>query len=299
MDNLDLLLTSWLRSLRAERKSEATVRTYRNGVEAFLKWASGQDRSPELTRAQVRAFLDDLQSAGAAPATAKARYQALRRFSTWLAAEGEIDSDDLLTLKAPKVDVPVVDPLSDAELAALLKTCATKSLVDLRDLALLRVMFETGARAGEVAALKLDDVDLDAKGGMGQVTIRRGKGGQGRRVPIGPEAVGALDKYIRARRTHRLANTDALWLGGKGGTFGYDGLYRSLGLRAKRAGIEGFHPHRLRHTAAHRWLAAGGSETGLLAVAGWKRPDMLLRYTRAQAEDRAAAEAQSLNLGAL
>ena len=54
-------------------------------------------------------------------------------------------------------------------------------------------------------------------------------------------------------------------------------------MRAEMAGVAGFHPHRLRHTAAHRWLAKGGSEGGLMAVAGWTRPDMLLRYTKAQA----------------
>jgi hypothetical protein len=55
----------------------------------------------------------------------------------------------------------------------------------------------------------------------------------------------------------------------------------------------------MRHTAAHRWLAAGGSEGGLMAVAGWTRPDMLMRYTKAQAASRAAAEARTLNLGEL
>jgi integrase len=59
------------------------------------------------------------------------------------------------------------------------------------------------------------------------------------------------------------------------------------------------HPHLLRHTAADRWLTAGGSEGGLMAVAGWTRPDMLLRYTRARAEQRAADEARRLNLGDL
>jgi integrase len=70
-------------------------------------------------------------------------------------------------------------------------------------------------------------------------------------------------------------------------------------MRADQAGIAGFHPHRLRHTAAHRWLAAGGSEGGLMAVAGWTRPDMLMRYTKAQAAARAADEARKLNLGEL
>ena len=70
-------------------------------------------------------------------------------------------------------------------------------------------------------------------------------------------------------------------------------------MRAEMAGVKGFHPHMLRHTAAHRWLAKGGSEGGLMAVAGWTRPDMLLRYTKAQASARAAEEAQRLNLGEL
>lgn len=70
-------------------------------------------------------------------------------------------------------------------------------------------------------------------------------------------------------------------------------------MRARRAGIPGFHPHILRHTAAHRWLAAGGSEGGLMAVAGWTRPDMLARYPQARASERAAEEARRLNLGEL
>jgi site-specific recombinase XerD len=53
---------------------------------------------------------------------------------------------------------------------------------------------------------------------------------------------------------------------------------------------------KLRHTAAHRWLAAGGPEGGLMAVAGRTRPDMLMRYTKAQASARVADEARALNL---
>ena len=53
----------------------------------------------------------------------------------------------------------------------------------------------------------------------------------------------------------------------------------------------------LRHTAAHRWLAAGGTEGGLMAVAGWSSREMLDRYARATAAERAAAEARNLNLG--
>lgn len=65
------------------------------------------------------------------------------------------------------------------------------------------------------------------------------------------------------------------------------------------AGIKGLHPHKLGHTAAHRWLAHGGSESGLMAIAGWTRTDMLVRYTRVHAAERAELEARRLNLGNL
>src|ERR671911_1855703 len=69
--------------------------------------------------------------------------------------------------------------------------------------------------------------------------------------------------------------------------------------RAERVGVKGFRPHRLRYTAAHRWLAASGSASGLMAIAGWSRADMLVRYDRARVSERAADEARRLDLGAI
>jgi integrase len=189
----------------------------------------------------------------------------------------------------------VIEPLTDDELRTLIKACAGSNIRDRRDEALVRFMVETGARAGETVGLLVADVDLHA----GTAIVRRGKGGKGRIVPFGPFTSRAIDRYMRLRRSHRLAATPWLWLGDRGKPFVYDGLHKTLRYRAALAGIPNFHPHRLRHTAAHRWLAAGGSEGGLMAVAGWTRPDMLMRYTQARAAERAAAEARELNLGDL
>jgi integrase len=73
----------------------------------------------------------------------------------------------------------------------------------------------------------------------------------------------------------------------------------ALKKRAEAAGINGFHLHLLRSTAATRWLRAGGSEGGLMAMAGWSTRAMLDRYTGASAAERAAAEARNLRLGEL
>jgi integrase len=109
----------------------------------------------------------------------------------------------------------------------------------------------------------------------------------------------SIDRYLRLRRSRRLAHTDALWLGGGGQQFRYHGLDTTMKRRAAAAGITGFHLHLLRNTAATRWLAAGGSENGLMAVAGWSSREMLDGYAKASASDRAAAEARKLNLGDL
>lgn len=289
------MLQSWELALRAERKSPQTVRAYGDGVRRFLSWCATEDHAPVLDRPTVSAFIAGLLDAGAEAATARNRQLSLRRFSAWLLDEGETTSDELIGAKPPKLDVKVVDPLTDPQIKALIAACAGSDMRARRDEAIVRLMIETGARAGEVVALGLSDLNLPA----GTAVVRRGKGGKGRVVPFGAQTTRAIDRYIRARRTHRLADTDALWLGDRGKEFSYDALHKTLADRAATAGITGFRPHRLRHTAAHRWLAAGGSEGGLMAVAGWTRPDMLMRYTKAQAESRAADEARRLNLGDL
>jgi integrase len=90
-----------------------------------------------------------------------------------------------------------------------------------------------------------------------------------------------------------------LWLGGGGQSFSYHGLVRATKGRAELAGIKGFHLHKTRHTFATRWLAASGSEGGLMAVAGWSSREMIDRYTAATASERAADEARTLGLGDL
>jgi site-specific recombinase XerD len=295
IDDLRDLLNSWKLHLQAERKSVQTVKTYTDGVKRFIHWADQEGVPPLLDRPTVNAFVAGLLDAGAEAATARSRQLALRRFSAWLAEEGEINTDHLLNLKPPKLDSKIVPELSEDQLKALLRACKGTEFWERRDEAIIRLMIETGARAGEVINMEVDDVDLT----NGAAVIRRGKGGKGRGVPIGPQTCRAIDRYLRLRKSHRLAGTPNLWLGDRGKGLGYHGLYDTLVYRAKLAGIEDFHPHVLRHTAAGRWLARGGSEGGLMAVAGWSRRDMIDRYTRASSERRAADEARKLNLGDL
>jgi integrase len=293
--NLELLGESWARSLRAERKSPQTVRVYTGSLQVFIAWCALDGREPVLNRDNVRDFTVAISDKGASPATCNVRYRALHRFGAWLAEEGELEHNPLAGMTPPKRDRKVVPKIGDDECRALLKACQGKTFRDRRDEAVVRLALETAARAEEICSLQMDDIDLRHE----RAVIRRGKGGKGRVVPFGPQTARALDRYLRLRRGHPLAGTPALWLGERGRGFGYYGLYDALKARAEMAGIKGFHPHRLRHTAASRWLQAGGTEGGLMSIAGWASRDMLSRYVEDTAAERAAEESRRLNLGDL
>lgn len=293
-DDLETLLPSWELALRAERKSPATITSYRKGVVQFVAWAKGAGVPAHLDRRTVRGFLVYLMDEkGVEPNTAVSRLRGLRRMGAWMVEEGELEHNPVEDVKPPTVPKKVVEPLADDEVRALLATCKGTAFPDRRDDALIRFMAETGARAAEALSLAVADVDLL----QGVAVIRSGKGGKGRVVPYSSKTAQAMDRYRRARAKHPRADSPNFWLGDRGHLFGYQGLYTALETRSKRAGIAHVHPHRLRHTAAHRWLSAGGSEQGLMAVAGWEGPQMLGRYTKARATDRAINESRNLNLG--
>ena len=111
----------------------------------------------------------------AEPNTAIARQKGVRRFSAWLADEGEVEIDPLLGLKRPTEVRKVVEALDDDQLRRLFDACKGKTFTHRRDEAVVRLLAETGARAGEVIDLGVADVDL----GRGRAVVRRGKGGKG------------------------------------------------------------------------------------------------------------------------
>lgn len=265
-------------------------------MNSFLRWCERAGTPPELTKTNAQGWIADLLDGGAQAKTADTWLGGLKRYAAWLAEEGEIPADPLFRMPAPKLDSKIIRPLSEDELKLLLKACHGNTLRDRRDEAILRLMLETGTRADETVDLKVEDLDL----ARGLIVVTRGKGGKGRTSPFGPQTATALDRYMRLRRQQPNADSAQLFIGaGQVKTFSYSGLAKTMRRRAESAGIQGFHLHRMRHTAATRWLAAGGSEGGLMTVAGWSSQQMLDRYTRATASERATAESRKLNLGDL
>ena len=132
-----------------------------------------------------------------------------------------------------------------------------------------------------MAGLQTGRIDLS----LG-VAIVLGKGKKFRTVPYGDKTTAALDRYRRQRIRHEDSDLSAWWLGRKG-ALGESGIGQMLNRRAEEAGLPSVHPHMFRHSFAHQWLAAGGNEGDLQRIAGWSSPQMLQRYGRSAADQRA------------
>jgi site-specific recombinase XerD len=179
-DQAAALVPTWQLALRAEDKTPATIQVYTYGVRTYLTWCTARAAAP-MTRISLNTWITEMLDAGAAAGTARARQLAMRRFTAWLIVVGRLPADPFLGIKGPKQHHPLVIPLTDEELRALLHTCTAPThrpdepLHHRRDEAIIRLMLETDIRVGELIALQLNDVDLLS----GLVTIRRGKGGRG------------------------------------------------------------------------------------------------------------------------
>jgi site-specific recombinase XerD len=300
---IDEAIPSYRRHLRAGGRTDATVdRTYVPHLQKFNRFLveRGMPRDVRaIRREHIEAYIEYLATeavgrksrAGLRPASLSLAYRSIRPFWKWLLEEDEIERSPMERMKAPIVPVEAPPIIREDQMLALLKTCEGTGFDERRDMALLRLLYDTGMRRGECAGLKIEDVDWER-----DVVAVFGKARRVRACPFGKQTAKALDRYLRLRARHPQGDEPWLWLGRRGRLMD-SGILQVVRRRSSEAGLGKLHPHLFRHTFAHEMLSAGMQEGDLLMLGGWRDRAMLSRYGASAAEERAREAYKRLSPG--
>jgi len=257
---LEHLVLDFLAYLEFERGlSRNTLEAYRSDLLQFGRFLEARELNALSARpADIADFLAALAgTAGrsASPATIHRKTACLRSFYRHLRRDGLIETDPTATLTPPRRGRKLPQVLTRGEVGRLLEAPSGTEPCDLRDRALLELMYACGLRASEAIGLELSDLDLD------ELVLRaRGKGSKERVVPFGRAAADAVRRYLERGRPALVASRPEshLFVNFRGGALTRQGLYKIVRRHATTAGLQDrMSPHTLRHTFATHLLAGG------------------------------------------
>ncbi|WP_025155433.1 site-specific tyrosine recombinase XerD [Leifsonia aquatica] len=252
---------AFLRHVTIERGLAAnTVAAYRRDLAGYTAWLEEREVTDlrEVTSPMVSEFVAHLGTRAESPLTASSLARVLstvRGFHRFLLEEGRVEEDVAHEVRPPKLPSRLPKAITIDQVAALLAATDGEEIADLRDKALLELMYATGARVSEAVGLNVDDV-IDA-----DIVRLTGKGSKQRIVPLGSYARTAVDAYlVRARPllSTKGRATPALFLGMRGARLSRQNAWLIIRAAAERAQLPvEISPHTLRHSFATHLLAGG------------------------------------------
>ncbi|WP_182865535.1 site-specific tyrosine recombinase XerD [Stieleria mannarensis] len=247
----------FLSYLRGEcHLADNTIQAYGRDLNRFIDWL-GDKRLDSIRVGDLTRLMGTLSESGLAPASVSRAVVAIRTFFKYLQLEGVVTENPAELLAAQKMWQRMPGVLSQRQVDDFLRAPRRTDAFWLRDVAMLEVLYATGCRASEVCSLRVRDLSLDQK-----YLKCTGKGGKQRMVPIGSQAIAAIERYCEELRGELAAKMphppDELFLSRSGRPLDRIQLWRLVKHYAKRAGIDSdISPHSLRHSFATHLLAGG------------------------------------------
>lgn len=244
------LIDSFLDAMWMEKGlSQNTLSSYRRDLVQFDRWCRSSARDLlAVEQRDIEAYLADrLQRRQSARSTARL-LSCLRGFYQWLVRDNYRPLDPTQDISAPKLPRPLPKTLSEGDVEALLAAPDCSDTLELRDRAMLELLYASGLRVTELVSLELAQVSL----AQGVVRVM-GKGSKERLVPMGEEALRWLQRYLRESRPQLLGErpSNVLFPSRRGTQMTRQTFWHRIKLFAQRAGIrKHLSPHTLRHAFA-------------------------------------------------
>lgn len=295
-------LQGFLQAKAAEAISQRTLDSYEYLLNQWLAYAGDMDVS-KVAAADLRAYLAYLRTeyvpkrfngktTPLSPKSLRNVHITLCSFFTWLQREFALPSP-MKAIPAPDYEEPEIEPLSQADVEALVKVAeycketnprdrrrfVARRPTGLRDKAVILMLLDTGLRASEFCALNVADVDMKT----GKVVVKHGaeggaKGGKGRFVYLGKATRRVLWRYLVARSDGQ--EPDAPLFLARNRRMSRDSLRQLLDSLGDKAQVQRCHPHRFRHTFAITYLRSGGDVFSLQKLLGHKSLEISQHYAR-------------------
>jgi site-specific recombinase XerD len=271
---------------QARELSRYTLKFYKDFLHTFIEYCGAnsvtliREVTPDVLQRYFLAFGEKHNPGGVHGA-----YRTLRAFFQWLMNEEVMAPDwknPMLKVKAPKVVLDPLEPISFQDVQTLINTCQRGDFIGERDRSLFLFLLDTGARAREACNLNIKDLELNT----GAVMIRYGKGGKTRMVIIGRTTRRAMRAYLRLRQN----SSPALFVSKDEECLTYNGLRLLLERRAKRAKLSNKPKlHSFRRAFALNMLRSGVDIFVLQRLMGHSDLHVLRRYLAQNDEDNQLA----------
>jgi len=263
--------------------SPNTLAAYKRDLLQFAGFLKGRGVAAVsgIDRKSVIAFNSELVRTGKSAGTAGRKLAAIKAFAHYLLREGQMKIDPTLDVSFPKLEKRLPKALTFAEAEKLVEYPKGGKRLELRDRAILEVLYGTGIRASELINLDQKHINLD----VGFLRCM-GKGGKERIVPLGKVAIRHLAEYIEKGRPKLLKNDSGpLFLDGRGKRLTRQGLWYIIKGYVKRAGLKaGVSPHSLRHSFATHLLERGADLRSVQEMLGHSNIKTTEIYTNVSRE---------------
>ena len=263
--------------------SPNTVRAYETDLDAYARWVNrvGIDWV-SVSHRELRSYLTELSRARYSRRTINRHLSAIRAFYRWLVESGVTIVDVAAAVESPKLLKTIPHILTEDQAVSLVNSIEGHDPVSLRDRAFFELLYASGARISEIAALRPQDVDVAR-----QQVVLFGKGSKQRIVPLYPRAISSFEEYLAGGRPRLIAKrkggvppTGSLFISTRGNDMSAASLRAVFERRARAVGIEaGASPHTMRHTFATELLDGGADLRSVQELLGHESLSTTQVYT--------------------